>query len=197
MLAYLEPVAVFLLFMLGVAVSTHPEIFVPAEDEKRRRLTLLAFFVLGLGSLLLSIGRIEQARVDVSSGPSLNPSNPFDTPFELSNENDFAITNVATTCDTGAISWTDNVFFTDAALGLKASSPIPAIGPHEKRTIGCFAANLIKRPKGAELKGADIAMTVRFEKPFLFFFRRDDLRRVRFSTIKDSDGAFTWIPPIE
>jgi hypothetical protein len=133
--------------------------------------------VVGLYSVLVP-------RITVTSTQSLDPSDPFRTPFEIRNDGYFAINNVIPDCKVDNLVGPSVVMsnVTTQNLNYRATR----IEPGAVATVRCA----ITPPPATQLgMTANILMGVSFRADYSPFTNQ---RQFRFTTVRARDGAFYW-----
>ncbi|MDQ3714403.1 MAG: hypothetical protein M3388_19610 [Acidobacteriota bacterium] len=144
-------------------------------------LSIVALLV-GLVSSLL----VFASRVSVSSSSPLNPSDPFSTPFYVSNDGLFAIYDVTFYCN-----FRDVTFFEGGSISgisVRGSDPlIPSIEASERATTKC----LLTYPDANRNDHGDIVVVVSYKPKFLPYRKE---RKFRFVMEQGSDKQWRWQP---
>lgn len=144
-------------------------------------------------TLIVSIGTIIgfvsslmffASRITVSSLNSLDPSDPFSTPFSISNDGAFSIYNVEFRCHFKDVSFPRGGGFKGFSVQ-DDSPPIAVIEAGEKATTKCviFAPNISIGSQG------DIYVVVSYQPKFLPY-RKEKL--FRFIMKQGSDKQWYW-----
>jgi hypothetical protein len=147
--------------------------------------------LLGMANVFLA----WNSRLSVTSLSSLNPLNPFATPFMVTNDGYFPVYTARFACMIEKIEYEplspdDTTTIQHNRLRLPAQS-IGRIGAREARTIQCQLG--IGRP--SPITAIDLVIQVCF-RPLLLPW--DFHQQQRFVTAKDSSGQIHWIKqPIE
>jgi hypothetical protein len=155
--------------------------------------------LIGAAALILGVyaSYVQLApRISVSPSASLNPSDPFSTPFEVSNDGYLSIRDVQFLCrltDVQAQPPGINLSFEnigvmgpDQFLGDKSQN-IRDIGPGRQATTKC---NLSPIFPVMPIDRADISITVSYKPDYLWSPRSEDFR---FVTVRSSDGQLRWV----
>lgn len=128
------------------------------------------------------------SKISVTSSESLNPSNPFATPFIIRNDSLLSLKSVTIKCGLRDVKCQGAYF--DNCYSQTRLPPIPCLKTNEPTTF------LVPFPlRGFPVLSADIDIIVSY-KP-LWFPLWLPLKRqkvFRFSTCKSSNGTLHWIP---
>jgi hypothetical protein len=164
-----------------------------------KRPALLLWSLIGAIALIFGVfvGYVQLApRISVSASAPLNPSDPFSSPFVISNDGYLPIRNVQFLCrlsDVNAqppglnLSFENiSVMGPDRFLGDK-SQKIRDIDPGGQATTKC---NLSPLFPVMPIENADIAITVVYQPAF---YRSQKVKDFRFITVSGSDGQLRWV----
>jgi len=116
---------------------------------------------------------------------ALDPSEPFSTPFVVSNDYVLAATSVDVRCYLNALDFELNVRV--RRVGARSIATISRIGPFDKQTVYCkpmmdFAEHRLLR--------GDISITMHFRLPL---YPWPVTKQARFVTAKAADGQLRWL----
>ena len=143
----------------------------------------------GLSVILTVIGSIYSFSPEVEVYPysSLNPLDPFATPFIIKNNSYLSIYDVAFSCEPKNV---DASASHSTFLGGETSfgkPPIPFIDTGESSKSFCFFPVNFTSP----ITSADINILVSFRPSFIPWRQK---KRFRFTTEKDINGKLVWLP---
>lgn len=131
-------------------------------------------------------------RVSIVSSQMIDPEMPFANPFLLTNEGNFSIYHVATSCELSHVQTKNHVIVQD--LVPLNPDTIPEMRRHESESI--YARFPFRPPM--KIQSADINIDVSFSLSF-WPFRK--LETFRFTTIANTKGELYWTrrltPPTE
>lgn len=134
-------------------------------------------------------------RITITQNQALDTSDPFSTPFVVSNDGPLGINDVKFVC------WLQHVTLANNGDigGFGTSSPaldIPdGMEVGEKTTLPCVFSNLFVSKDGTSAGNlvtyADIVIKASFRPDFALWHLH---RNTRFKTVKGSDGRLYWYP---
>ena len=164
----------------GKTKATIPQILKPLKILVGL-ITLLAT-ILGLVTGYLSL----IPRISVVQNQPLNVSDPFSTPFILSNDGPLGVNELEFSCLVFKVDQTGGGGVTGAetSMGLAAKR----MEPGERATIPC---SLLPFALTSPLKSGDVAVRIIFRPDFVFWRKS---RAFRFITFHASDGHLYWYP---
>ncbi len=149
---------------------------------RTRALVVSIVGVVGLVSGLL----VFASRVSVSSSTPLNPSDPFSTPFFISNDGLFAIYDVKFHCDLRGIKFPEGGGVSNISI-IDDSPSISSIEASEKATTKC----MISIPDATRNDHADIAIVISY-RPKFFPYQKN--KKFRFVMEQGFDKQWHWQP---
>jgi hypothetical protein len=143
----------------------------PSQSQQVRLKTLTAFvsrswkIIVGASSVVGLIGGLMYfaARVTVSSLTPLNPTDPFSTPFSISNDGAFSIYDVEFSCSLNDVKFPNGGGMSNLSVGGYGLPPIKVIEAGEKATYQCLIGSQ-ETPKGSQ---ADIHVVVSYQPKFI------------------------------
>lgn len=170
------------------------------EARKNRRNTIakirkrLAQIISG-GALIFGIyagGLSLLPKIGISAASSLNPNNPFATPFIIKNDGLLWIKNIQYFCGLYQLKYVDGSIAERHAQGdvrfTHPSLASPKIKANVSATVFCDFGELGSH---GPITSGDIAIIVSYRPAFVFWQRE---QRQRFSTLKSADGVLSWHP---
>lgn len=182
------------------------------QEKKQRRLKVGRWYVsfsrrtwsiiVGISVLVTIAGGVYAfaPKVSVHSSESLNPADPFSTPFIITNESALALHNLTMSCEVDNLEGlTSEGCESCPAMGLSGfgtedSQPIPEFQPGEQATLLCSGMSF-STPRGdfgpEDTKNAVVTITVKY-RPDLSFWTQE--KKFRFGTAPTANGQLIWIP---
>ncbi len=129
-------------------------------------------------------------RISVWQTQPLNPADPFSTPFIVSNDGPLGINLVKFSCLLLNVETANRNRFINVRL---SSESLTVIGmePGEKATVPCIFRQSIGLSDSDTIQTADVVIIVEFRPDFVLWRRT---RRLRFVTLRSSDGNLYWYP---
>jgi len=161
----------------------------PRQHALRRLLALPRGLWIVAG-ILATIGGVLSLlpKVVVYAGAPLDPSQPFTTPFTISNEGYLPIHDVTFRCRIRRAQAEDGAAIIAYEKGISPTGfAVPLITPGEKSTVACpfpFEFN-------APFAGADFDFVVVFRPDWLLWHQE---KSFRFGTTKTKEGQLIWLP---
>ena len=166
-------------------------------------LSSLWSIVVGVSVMMTIMGTVYAfaPKVSVSSGATLDPLDPFEAPFIISNESYLPISDVTFACKASKIQPSE--FAEEVAKERDGKIPIldswsfgpgpryvaTTFNPGEKRTFICLSiAGLLKSP----ITSASIEISVTYRPAWIL---PKEERRFRFDTAMNKSGQLIWLPP--
>jgi hypothetical protein len=174
-----------------------------ARKKLRGFITSSWSIIVGISVLMTIIGTIYafSTRVSISSDVTLDPSDPFRTPFVISNDSYLPISDVTFSCKASNIQPNE---FVDAfppdqegrvpRLGEWSLKPGPRyvadyLQPNEKRSFECLSIiGLLKHP----ITNASVEIFITY-RPLWILWKQE--RQFKFDTQRNKDGQLVWLPP--
>jgi hypothetical protein len=126
-------------------------------------------------------------RISVENSQLLNLADPFATPFVVSNDGPLGINDVILSCLLIYVESTGGGTIEGLTVG--PNPVIEGMDPGERATLPCTFHPVFGFTN--PLKAADIAIVVNFRPDFVPWHQ---IRRLRFKTLKGSDGHLYWYP---
>ena len=183
---YGTAIVTFVLLVLGVVVTLWPP-----NSWCGKAVWVVVLTAVGVIALVLAVNEADQPKVDIANTDALDPSDPFSTPFIVSNNGRATITDVEFSCYIDGLEYEDGAGFT--RLALVTQPTIARIDPGDRKSGLCGSVRMHTSP----VKGADIQMTIKFKAPRWGLFTKEHERKLRWVTAKQSDGTLRWIPPVK
>jgi hypothetical protein len=163
------------------------------KSKKRKYASLLLKFFYGALALVASVAGIDAyvaSRISVSSSEALNPSDPFSTPFVISNDGYLPIKETLFSCGFRNVSYTAvDIDFSKGVESQYAAPPIPTIGGGEKTTAWCF--NPTETGMFGDIEQAEVDIVIRYRPAWLPWGQE---KRARFLAVSGKDGKLYWLP---
>jgi hypothetical protein len=158
----------------------------PIQKSKISRGAKIAWtMIVGLGTLLAYLVLFPRISV-VPYSPNLNPSEPFLTPFIISNDGYFSIYAIRYNCGINRVELDGGLVFRNSLV--TDFIPLRAqLSPTEKDSFLCSFRNAIK---GRTVQMADVTLEIEFQN--MFGFRQ--YQPYRMVAEKAVDGQFHWLP---
>jgi hypothetical protein len=151
----------------------------------KKLLSLLTY--IGLILSIVSAIYFFLPKIKIYTGDSLDPSNPFKTPFIIENQTVLPIYDIEFICGIRDVkAEKQNVTFQNLGTSF-ASDPIPILLGNESTTTFCAFPFKTREP----ITSADIEIIVKY-KP-TFFWKQTSLS-MRFNALQNIDGNLFWFP---
>jgi hypothetical protein len=146
-------------------------------------------WVVGVAVTVLSLGTFGWPRLSASSLTSLDPKNPFATPFTISNDGWLPLYDVTYSCTVEEMIYRGRRLMWDAEAS--RNEIFPALRMNQKATCQC---SFFMRPPAAETNiTATLDVSYRpFPAPASWGWRAR--KRFRFKTAAGADGNLYWLP---
>jgi hypothetical protein len=179
-----------------------PRQSINARKKLRRAITSVWSIIVGLSVLMTIIATVYAFSTKVSVTPEVTSdvSDPFRSPFILSNDSYLPITDVTFSCNANNIQ--PDEFVDDFPKGTDGQTPhlgswtlkpgegykADYLAAGEKRTFECLSiAGLLKR----KITSATIEINVGY-RPVWILWKQE--RSFRFDTQRNKDGILIWLP---
>lgn len=148
------------------------------------------FFAVLLGFLAIVTAYYTFAfKISITPSGSLNPSDPFATPFVIQNDSLLWITNIKPYhCILRKVSTVNNEIFTNGNIIMELPS-IPILESNEKTTILLPFRSVISL--SSPINFADVEIVVSYYPAFIFFYKKE--KRVHFVTAQSTDRTLQWV----
>lgn len=147
---------------------------------------LLSLTYIGLVLSIASAIYFFLPKIKIYPGESLNPSNPFKTPFIIENQTALSIYNIEFSCVLGRIEAKESNQLI-GNIGTKfTNDPIPILRGNESTTTFCASFKTL-----TPVTFADIDVTVKYKPKY--FLKQKSLS-MRFNTYPNRDGNLFWFP---
>jgi hypothetical protein len=137
--------------------------------------------LLGLVTAILSL----LPRLSVSNLESLDPDDPFSTPFVVSNDGVLGINDVVLSCILVRLESATQHWAVEGFRSVGYAPTIPRLDPGEQGTAPCNPA------VGLKASAADIEVVVSYRPDYVPWKKE---RPFRFVTVSSKDGKLHWIP---
>jgi hypothetical protein len=126
-------------------------------------------------------------KVQIIPYTTLNPSNPFSTPFQVVNKSEFSIYSVELSCAFSNVESSESNSILSGFRTINSGSTIKEVKSDESASNFCAFPFNFKSP----ISSADFEVCVKY-RPSFWPIRLD--KCFRFSTSKTVDGNLIWLP---
>jgi hypothetical protein len=153
-----------------------------------RKFAATIWYVLVSVATLLSLGGYYTfvPRLSVSASSALNPSDPFSTPFILSNDGNLSIYAIKYSCELNLIETDTDIVFKNSRIS-NFTSQRTELEPSGKDTFSCPFSSVVGF-SGPRVAIADVTLAVSFQT----YFNYPSKRTFRFVTETASDKKLYW-----